>query len=109
MYIDDLIAKLKATLKTGNEDDLLDLIYFGMDKPDEFLKQMALLPFVSLYHKNISITYKPFRDLPEYQQARYQNRDGIDYIIYFHYADAEQETDNSAPAGKIDNSYKILL
>ncbi len=109
MNIDEFINILREILQKGKEEDLLGLIYSGGLEIDDFMKEMVLLPFISLFKKDISITYKSFAEIPAYRQEKYTNSEKIEYIVYFHYASAEQETDNSAPVGKIENTYKIIL
>lgn len=115
MTIDDFVAGLKAAIKAGDEDKLLNQYHdFPEAEPDilEFLQAMSLMLFAGLYGKEVSVTYKPFAELPPHRKAQYEGKgfvERLEYIIYIHYADAEQETDNSAPVGRLNGAYKILI
>lgn len=117
MNIDTFISELKATLEAGDEATLLQrYLYFPANlaaSDREYLETIAVLPFVSLYGKAISITYKRFSELAPTRRAEYAARSALveqyEYILYLHYADASQETDNAVPVGRIGGrEYQIL-
>jgi len=115
MTIDDFVTGLKAAIKAGDEDKLLNQYPdFPEAETDilEFLQTMSLMLFAGLYGKEVSMTYKPFAELPPHRKAQYSGKgfvECLEYIIYIHYAHAGQETDKSSPVGRLNGTYKILI
>ncbi|MEH1968656.1 hypothetical protein [Nostoc sp.] len=122
MNLDVFIQELTATIKSGTEEDVLELMYFS-DKTFEevnnagagnLFKKMLLLPFIGFKDKDFQLTISEVEvELSESDRERYLKRHAdkvqLECIANLTYQDQYTNSSVSAPIGKIGDTYKLVF
>ncbi|MGF1935166.1 MAG: hypothetical protein RM347_012290 [Nostoc sp. ChiQUE02] len=122
MNLGVFIQELTATIKSGTEEDILELMYFS-DKTFEevnnagagnLFKKMLLLPFIGFKDKDFQVTISEVEaDLSESDRERFlktlADKVQLECIANLTYQDEYKNISASAPIGKIGDTYKLVF